>query len=81
MPYDEPFHIIERDTGIAFERLNAWASNQPLGRCTVTLTPMPPRKLGPVTALPRTLLKIEGPAEETARLYRSFELHFLSAGG
>lgn len=72
---------IERETGIAYDRLKAWFDSQPTGACRVTLTCGAPRTFGHTIGLPRTLLRIEGPTEDVAELYRRFELQFMSAGG
>lgn len=74
-------HIIEREAGIEYVRLQSWFDSQPHDLCRVTIEPLSPRALGPTVVLPRTLLCIEGPAEEVAALYRRFELQFMSAGG
>ena len=48
--------------------------------CTITLTPIIPDSQS-IWAMPRTLLRIEGPEQDVKELYRRFFLRFLSAGG
>lgn len=73
--------VIERDCGIEYARLDAWRKQTDLLGCTVELERRPDRRLSESVTLPVTYLRIEGPAHDVQRLYRSFELAFMSAGG
>ena len=71
--------VIEKECSIDPARLSRWVSNE-VGTCTITVTPLPIRKLGSVT-LPRSLVRIEGSVEACRETWERFYLAFMSAGG
>lgn len=72
---------IQRDCGIEYGRLATWFENADCLGCTVELAPKPDRVLSKTVSLPVTALRIEGERKAAQRLYRAFELAFMSAGG
>lgn len=81
MTSSEEHMTIQRDCGIEYARLAAWFENAELLGCAVELSKKPDRVLSKTVTLPVTALKIEGEQDAVQRLYRAFELAFMSAGG
>ena len=80
---------IEENWAVAMERVQAFFAQQPdvtttrngflYGDCRITLVVLD-GQMGP-WAMPRTLIRIEGPEAEAKAIYHRFFLRFLSAGG
>ena len=82
--------VIEEDWGVSSQRIAAFFRDQPdvtaedggfrFAACSITLTPLPDRAVGP-WSMPRTAVRMAGPEADVRTIHRRFFLRVLSAGG